>query len=344
MTSLTAIFGSSESANSGDTEKLLELYWNRAELKKEFANLREQTFQLKDQIKTQEGRTARAQQKYDHLENLLLDPDWVHNVTIFYQLRALNQLCKESLAEFSEKLKRQREKRQHSRLLEEWNNKRLRKAEAIEAKLGELRLQVQMLEDQLQAERHRFSMMGGFMRFLRKRSITRMLDNTADDIGAARQQESGLLTELTGVNASEAPDTSGLSIGDKRSINLLILSFAQQLYLYYSDDNLASLLKESGEMSVGAINYGNKSDCDYLLSLVIERREAMVEARDVADKLQRRAKLLSENAEFKADDEVVPNTSSVGYVYDIDDNGGVRKESVDLITENYWDIAKVLSR
>ena len=205
-------------------------------------------------------------------------------------------------------------------------------------------MRVQMLEDQLQAERNRFSVMGGFMRFFRKRSITRMLDNIANDIAATNQQESLLLTQLTEISATEAPDTQGLSIGDKRSVNLLILSFAQQLYLHYSDDNLASLLKESGEKSVGAINYGNKTDCDYLLSLIMERRKKMVEAKDVADKLQQRAKLLGTNAEFKGDEEAVPNTSTVAYVYDIDDIGGVRKENVDLITENYWDIAKVLSR
>ena len=142
MTSLTAIFGSSEQENAGDSEKLLELYWNRAELKKEFASLREQTFQLKEQIKTQEGRTARVHQKYEHLENLLLDPDWVHNVAIFYQLRSINQRCKDSLAEFAEKLKQQREQRQHSRLLDEWNEKRRSKAEVIEASIEETRMRV----------------------------------------------------------------------------------------------------------------------------------------------------------------------------------------------------------
>lgn len=344
MTSLTAIFGNSEEATAGDSEKLLELYWNRAELKKEFANLREQTFQLKDQVKTQEGRTARMQQKYEQLESLLLDPDWVHNVVVFYQLRALNQICKQRLADFAEKLKQQREQRQHSRLLEEWNNRRRQQAETIEADIEELRRRVQLLEDQLQAERHRFSMMGGLMRFFRKRSIARLLENVATDIASSRQQESIKQSELAKTNALEAPDTQGLSIGDKRSVNLLILSYAQQLYLHYAEDNLAPLLKESGEKSVGAVSFGSRSDCDYLLSVVNDRRLSMIEPKQVPDKLQQRAKLISENAVFNSEDEAVPSTSSVVTVFDIDDNGTVRKDNVDLISENYWDIAKILSR
>jgi hypothetical protein len=83
---LTAIFGSTDE-KSQDSEKLLNLYWNRAELKKEFAGMRKLRFKLEDRIKHQEGATARLQQKLDHLEDLLLDPDWASNVVVFYQFR-----------------------------------------------------------------------------------------------------------------------------------------------------------------------------------------------------------------------------------------------------------------
>ena len=86
MSSLTAIFGSTDE-KSQDSEKLLNLYWNRAELKKEFADMRKLRFKLEDRIKHQEGATARLQQKLDYLEDLLLDPEWASNVVVFYQFR-----------------------------------------------------------------------------------------------------------------------------------------------------------------------------------------------------------------------------------------------------------------
>ena len=115
MTSLTAIFGNSDDKPVEESEKLLELYWNRAELKKEFADLRKEQFHLQDHIKQQEGVTARVQQKLDDLEQLLNDPEWVYNVIIFYQLRNLSLRCQNKLEKFAEQLKQQREQRRRRR-------------------------------------------------------------------------------------------------------------------------------------------------------------------------------------------------------------------------------------
>ena len=140
LTSLTAIFGSSgdkPEENESESEKLLNLYWNRAELKKEFAELRSEKFRLQDRIKEHEGATARVQQQFDHLENLLLDPEWVHNVVTYFQLRGLNLRCQARLAKFSEQLKQQREQRQQSQIVDDWNELRCEEAAGIEQQVGD---------------------------------------------------------------------------------------------------------------------------------------------------------------------------------------------------------------
>lgn len=343
MTSLTAIFGSTPE-DAGDSDKLLELYWNRAELKKEFANLRDETFKLKDQIKTQQGHTARAEQKYQHIENLLLDPEWVHSVVVFYQLRALNERCKAKLMAFAEQLKQQREKRHHSRLLEEWNARRQAEASAIETRIAEQRVQKETLEDQLQVERHRYAMMGGFTRFFRKRSMKKLLDRISDDIATAIQQEAIFQTELTGVRHREAPDTQGLDVSSKRSINLMILAYAQQLYLHFEDDDLAALAKESGEKSVGAIRYGNRTDCDFLLEKINDKGESVAKANSCADMLKQRSLLLAEKVSYHSESEAVPTSNSVNELFDIDGSGSIHRKSVNLVSDNYWDLANIFSR
>ena len=168
MSALTAIFGSAED-KSQDSDKLLQLYWNRAELKKEFASMRKEQFRLQDRVKQQEGATARLQQKLDHLEDLLLDPDWAHNVVTFFQLRGLANRCERKLARFAEQLKQQREQKQHSTLLVSWNEERAREIRAIERRLVEQRDNLHTLEGRLQAERHRLLAMSGLARFFRRR-------------------------------------------------------------------------------------------------------------------------------------------------------------------------------
>ena len=343
MTSLTAIFGNTEE-DSGDSEKLLELYWSRAELKKEFAALRDEAFRLQEQITAKDGSAARLQQKLEHLESLLLDPDWVYNVVVYYQLRAFNQRCTNKLARFAEQLKQQREQRQHSKVVGQWTDQRDEEAQELQSQIGEQRMHMQMLEDQLLAERHRLSMMGGFARYLRRRAIARNLDDIAVRIEESQQRESALLASLEEIKVRDLPDTEGLDIASKRSINFMILSFAQQMYLHFSDDNLAGLAKEAGEKSVGASNYGTKGACDSILESVQTRGDSMEKVAGFAEILQRRAKMISEKAVFELDDDAVPIAGTVATVFDIDSNGLVRERDANLIGDNYWKLAMVLSR
>ena len=130
MASLTTIF-KHDATGAQETDKLVDLFRNRAELKKEFAALRNEKYQLQDRVKHHQGATARVQQQLLHLENLLLDPEWVYNVVAFYQLRALGEHCKNQLLRFAEQLKQQREQRNHNRLLESWNEQRPQKADEM---------------------------------------------------------------------------------------------------------------------------------------------------------------------------------------------------------------------
>ena len=344
MTSLTAIFGNSEERPEEESEKLLELYWNRAELKKEFAGLRKEQFRLQDRVKQQEGATARVQQKLDHLEQLLGDPEWVYSVINYYQLRNLNRRCQSKLEKFAEQLKQQREQRQHSQLLSGWNARRAEEAVGIEQSIGEQRMQVQMLEDQLMAERHRLTTMSGFLRFFRRRSVTAILDNLAATIESAQRAEEELLLRYDEIQNRIPPDTEGLGIPTKRMINFMILAFAQQLYLHFCADDLAAMAKEAAEKSVGAINYGGKVECDVIVSRVIKRANSFDNATEFADILQQRAKLIAEKAVFRNDDDAVPVSGTVSTVFGISDKGVIKTTDANLLGENYWNLAAILSR
>lgn len=343
MSSLTAIFGSTQEKEQ-DSDKLLNLYWNRAELKKEFAGMRKEQFKLQDRIKQHEGATARLQQKLDHLEDLLVDSEWVHNVVVFYQLRSLAIRCESKLAKFAEQLKQTREKKQNSNLLAKWNEARSEEAREIEQQILLKRDAVQQQEDQLQAERQRLMNMSGFLRFFRRRSVTAMLDDLASTTDRLRQDESELNAAIDEIRERIPPDNAGLDIPTKRSINLMVLSFAQQLYVQFMDDGLVVLIRESREKSVGAVNYGSRYECGQLLDRIHKGSELMEKATDFADVLRARAKLLGQIAEFQNDSEAVPQSASTGVLYQIDSNGVVGESATNMLAENYWGISTVFSR
>ena len=343
MSTLTELFKTA-AEEPQDNDKLVDLFRNRAELKKEFAALRNEKYQLQDRIKQQQGATARVQQKMDHLENLLLDREWVHNVVAFYQLRRLATHCNVKLARFAEELKQQREQRIHSKTLDQWNAERTERANSVQADINHIRLQIQQMDDQLQSERHRLMTMNGLMRMLKGKELRQVIEGIEAQILSCQKTEQELLHKLKALQKLNPPEHQGLDTATKRSINFMILSYAQQLYLAFLEDNLGAMAKEASEKSVGAINYGTKYQCDEIIGLIEKRWDSLESVTEHAEALQKRAKLIAKHAVFRHDDDVIPAAGSVATVYSIDTNGVVKERDANLLGDNYFAISKVLSR
>lgn len=343
MASLTTLF-KSDSEDPAENDKLVDLFRNRAELKKEFAALRNEKYRLQDRIKEHEGATARVQQRLGHLESLLLDPDWVYNVVAFYQLRRLASHCQKKLARFAEQLKQQREQREHGKVLDSWNAKCDQKSEAIQKRIGEHRMTLQLLEDQLQSENHRLEAMGGVSKLFKGRSLEAEIEDIEARIEAGHAEEQSLLEELDNIDKLEPPNQKGLDVAAKRSINFMILAFAQQLYLHFEEDNLAAMAKEASEKSVGAINYGGKKECDAILARLEKRREEAENDTEFADILKQRVTLIAEHAMFRDDEDAVPSPGTVATVFAIDRNGIIRHKDANLLGDNYFKVSEMLSR
>ena len=347
MLSISGLFaGSDEKPEEklDESQKLLDLYWKRAELKKEFDGLRDEQYRLQDRIKEHESESARHQQQLEYLENLLLDPESVYDIVTHFQLRGLDLRCRAKLAKFAEQLKQQREHRQHSQVIDEWNVLRGEEAADVERQIGEQGIEIQMLEDHLQAERHKLATMSGFLKIFRRRSVTATLDNIAENIELAQENEQALLLRLDEIENRQPPDTEGLDIQTKRLINFMILSFAQQLYLHYREDELADLAKDAGEKSVGTMKFGDKDECDEIIERIKQRIDSFDNGSDFADALQRCAKMIGETAKFRSDDDAVPDSASVSTIYSIDCNGIINETELNLLGENYWNLNSVVSR
>ncbi len=130
----------------------------------------------------------------------------------------------------------------------------------------------------------------------------------------------------------------------KRAINFMILSFAQQLWLHFSTDDLASMAKEANDKSPEAFKYGTKDECDLLLERIRIRAESFENVTADADVLQRRSQLIAESAMFHNDDDAIPDTGTIVTVYAIDADGIVKKTDANLLGQNYWGLADILTR
>jgi len=343
MASRQPIFGV-VSEHGDDNEKLVELFKNRAELKKEYAALSKERNRLQQLVTEQRGATARITQRLEHLEGLLVDPDWVNTVVVFYQLRSLNRRCTGKLAKFAEQLKQQREKRLRDAQMQAWRDECNARRKGVDQELLEQRQQLRQIEGQLNAERQRTSSMSGLSKIFKGSTASEQLAELEGQLDTLRETERALVEKVEALESAAPPDPPGLSLAEKRSVNLMIVAFAQHLFLQFNDRDLAALVKESSDKSVGAINYGNKRDCDLLLERIGAHIDTMEKASDYADLLKRRAELIAEHALFKDDEDAVPIAGTVATVFAINGNGVVTKSDANLLGDNYWGIANVLSR
>jgi hypothetical protein len=102
--------------------------------------------------------------------------------------------------------------------------------------------------------------------------------------------------------------------------------------------------KESNDESVGSINYGNKRNGDLLLERIIAHVDALENASDCAELLKRRAELIAEHPVFRDDEDAVPIAGTFATLLAINGNGVVTTSDANLLGDNYWGLANVLSR
>ena len=343
MAGLKKIFRT-EDEPAQEPDKLVGLFRNRSELKKEFAALRAEKYRLEDRVKEHRGAIERVEQKLSHLEALLLDPEWVHNVVAFYQLRRLGAHCEARLERFAEQLKLQREKRIRDASLAAWQMAIGRERDAVADKLGEQRRRMQTLQEQLQTERDKMQTMGSMSKLMRGKDQESRIESIESALVSAREDEARLLGELASIDGKAPPPPDGLDVAAKRSINFMILSFMQQLYIDFRDDNLATFAKEASEKSVGAVNYGSKLDSDAIVERLAVRRKEVGRCEPDLAILKARARLIAADAEFRNDEETVPSSASVTTVFDIMPDDTISRTDVNLLGENYFKVGKVLSR
>jgi len=107
-----------------EQERLLKLFWNRAELKKELQALDDQLHNLRNKLKQQENANTHLQQQLEQLEVLLGNPERGRDALVHFGLKSLWRACREQLEQFATDIKRQKQDRQRKQQLAEFQQDR----------------------------------------------------------------------------------------------------------------------------------------------------------------------------------------------------------------------------
>jgi chromosome segregation ATPase len=326
---------------SAEDERLVALFRNRAELKKELSTLDDDRHRLLDRLKLQEGATMRVEEQIAALEAHLGRPEEGRKSLVYFQLKALWRMASQRLEKFAGELAQQQKDRERKQQLAEFDrNKRARLAD-VDRELVEARV----LADQLQAEQklaqQRLATMGGFWNYFRRRRLEEAIAARAVRVEAALTVVTDLGDSRHAIEADAPPMSESLSTEGQRAVNLAVIACAEWLYERLAPDGLADLARQTTLRRVYESSYGGPEQCEALLAMVARAiAELDKQAVDLAD-VKARTDRLRRTATYRSDGDTIPTRESV-HGQDAPRHPGA--PAANLLLDEYFDIYRVLLR
>ena len=331
-----------------EDDRLLRLFWNRAELKREFAALQRERERMADQVRQLDGALLRGQQRLDQLEGLLSDPERAANAAVYFQLRGVWTYGRRRLSRLAGDLCTRQQEREGQRETARFEEHRQAALSAIDARLAPLLERRELLESELGAVHSQHAERTGFWNYFARRRLVSeqsVLEvaaaSVAEQIERYERARHDKLKELPIL-----PEEIG--IDGKRLVNLSVLALAQELCLAFGEQDVATLARESSLRQVTEARYGSLQDCRNL-SQQIERVLRKVEVMDeLSGRVRRRAETLQQNVSYRRDADTVPAPDALAVISVLtapnDQERPAQEKDLPLnvLAEEYWDIYAVL--
>ncbi len=324
-------------------EQLLKLYWNRVELKKDFSGLREERYQLQEQIKDREAQTRRTESQLEALEDLLVSPDGGYNAIVFYQLRALWRACSAQLKKFAAELKKQQEDRERKKEIMEFNQDRQQRLNQLNSEIDAVKAEAEEFKAGIAALESQLKSLKGFWNYFKRSRLKQEIDSRQADFEQYRSRLEKLFEARLQIEGQPWPEFPGLGAEGKRLINIATIALAQHLYIHFSEDKLASLAKEAMQRQPQEVKYGTKQECGYRMEKIKKSLVGMKAALDRTQDIKARSGYFKEKAKYRSESETVPMVESVASL-SLGPTGPVLPRSVsdiNILQEDYWGLYDV---
>jgi hypothetical protein len=340
--------GAEGGAVSPDEERLMQLFQNRAGLKKAYADLKDEFHLLRDRLKQQEGATIRVQEQLDALGDLLGDPKTGFGALVFFQLRALWKTCHQQLSAFATDLTRQQEARElakHKAETEAAKNSRLGDVDQrLQAAAAEADLQRQHLAA-VQSEIGRLT---AFWHYFKRRRRQKSLESLHRQVLVADAAVGDLHSERSAIDHETTVEFPGISLAARRNINLAIISFAELLCEHVDAFGLAARAKEAVARRVHEMNFGTRADCEGYMQRVQKAQAAVANQKQITVALKAKLDRLRATCEYRNNADTVPTADSLA-TGSIDAELSKTTKSPaaptwNVLAEDYWDLYTLLLR
>jgi hypothetical protein len=318
-------------------DRVVELFRNRAELKKAYGAAQTEIDRLKDRLKQQEGATQRVQEMLEVLEVRLGATDTAFPAVVFYHLRSLWQRGRELIEERVAELSRQNEDRERKAHLAEFNRRQFAKRQEIEAQVSAAEADCVRGRQHLQELEERRGKLTRFWHYFKRRDLiadiaiaARMGEENAASLARAREAVEVL-------DATAAGEFPGLSIDARRAINLAAIAYAEILCVRLARTPLVRLAREAVGRREATDDYGTRAECETCIAEIARARALIEQNATLAEELRARLDRLRKLVRYRSaqDTTPIPDTLAPGSGTDA---------PINVLADDAWDLFRILLR
>lgn len=329
-----------------EDERLMQLFKNRAGLKKAHATLQDELYGLKERLKQQDGATSRMQQQMEALENLLANPEAGYGALVFFQLRGLWRACNVQLEQFAGELERQQEERERRKQMFEFNQDLKNRLAVVDGRLAVAEDAARQQDERKTELENKLLRLRGFWNYFRRRNTRAELTRQNAHVDAAHRECAQIREEHATLEMEQCPAFPGLSVEGRRSINLATIAYSLVLGARLSTHGLATRAKDAMARRVHEAQYGTRAECETLMIAITQALAAVRSRKDLAAEIKGCVEQLREVAQFRATGDTVPLGESLASVVPANPDGRamLSLSGPQILADDYWNIYKVLLR
>jgi hypothetical protein len=335
-------------AVSADEERLMQLFQNRAGLKKAYADLKDEFHLLRDRLKQQEGATIRIQEQLDALGELLGDPKTGFSALVFFQLRTLWKTCHQQLSAFATELTRQQEARELAKHKAETEAAKTARVADVDGRLQAAAAEADLQRQHLAAAQNEIGRLTAFWHYFKRRRRQKSLESLRSQVVVADAAVGDLHSERSAIDQEAALEFPGISLAARRNINLAIICFAELLCENVDAYGLAARAKEAVARRVHEMSFGTRADCEEYMQRVQKAQAAVANQKQITVALKAKLDRLRATCEYRNNADTVPTADSLA-PSNIDTELGKSAKLPpapiwNVLAEDYWDLYTLLLR
>ena len=325
----------------------MQLFQNRAGLKKAYADLKDEFHLLRDRLKQQEGSTIRVQEQLDALGDLLGDPKTGFSALVFYQLRALWKTCHQQLSAFATDLTRQQEARELARHKADTDAAKSARLADVDRRLQAAAAEADLQRQHLAAAQNEIGRLTAFWHYFKRRRRQKSLESLRSQVLVADAAVGDLHAERSAIDHEAAVEFPGISLAARRNINLAIISFAELLCESVDAYGLAARAKEAVARRVHEMSFGTRADCEGYMQRVQKAQADVANQKQITGALKSKLERLRATCEYRNNADTVPTADSLAtnsVEVELGKSAKSPAATFNVLAEDYWDLFTLLLR